>query len=148
MLKQVLFSLIVVLFSHCNFQQGTTKTITDSITRVEMNLSAFGVEADDFPSIVAHIDFVSGSSRCEKTYYNPAFKSSTYRLSGEEMKKVLQLLEAADFNQLKNEYSVSKSDQPASTTTVYFGKRAFVIKDYGLKGAYPLQELYKIVYRF
>ncbi|HWI91060.1 MAG TPA: hypothetical protein VNT20_07285 [Flavisolibacter sp.] len=113
-----------------------------------MKLSAFGVEADDFPSIEAHIDFLNDSSRCEKTYYNPAFKPSTYRLISTEIKKVLRLLRMTDINKLKTEYSVSKTDQPTSTTTIYFGQRTFVVNDYGLAGDYPLQELYKIVYKY
>ena len=151
MLRSFLFSLIVALsFSNCRSQQDTTKTTSssDSITRVEMNLSAFGVESDNFPSITAHIDFLKDSSSCEKTYYNPAFKSSTYRLSSAEIKKVFQLLKSSDLEKLKSEYSVSKTDQPASTTTIYAGSRTFMIKDYGLEGDYPLKELYKIVYKY
>jgi len=113
-----------------------------------MNLSAFGVEADDFPSIEAHIDFLNDSSRCEKTYYNPAYKPSTYRLTSTEIKNALQLLRVTDFNKLKTEYSVSKTDQPTSTTTIYFGQKKVIIKDYGLEGDYPLRELYKIVYKY
>ena len=113
-----------------------------------MNLSAFGVEADDFPSIVVQIDFLNDSSRCEKTYYNPAFKPSTYRLSNTEIKKILELLEVANFDTLKSEYKVSKTDQPTSTTKIYIGQKTYVIKDYGLEGDYPLKELYNIVYKF
>jgi hypothetical protein len=149
MLRKLFFFLIVAtLFCNCSSQQDTTKTITDSITRLDMNLSAFGVEADAFPSIEAHIDFLNDSSRCEKTYYDPAFKPSMYRLTSTEIKKVFQLIRATDLNKLKTEYSVSKTDQPTSTTTIYFGQRIFVIKDYGLEGDDPLQELYKIVYKY
>jgi hypothetical protein len=135
MLRKLFFFLIVVTsFCNCSSQQDTNKTITYSITRVEMKLSAFGVEADDFPSIEAHIDFLNDSSRCEKTYYNPAFKPSTNRLISTEIKKVLRLLRMTDINKLKIEYSVSKTDQPTSTTTIYFGQRTFVVNDYGLAG--------------
>jgi predicted RNA-binding protein with PUA-like domain len=113
-----------------------------------MSLSAFGVESDNFPSIEGYIDFVKDSSTCEKTYYNPAFKPSTYRLSTTEIKKVLQLLKASDLEKLKLEYKVSKTDQPTSTTTIYAGQRIFVIKDYGLEGDPPLTDLYKIVYKY
>jgi hypothetical protein len=148
MLRKLFFFLIVAAsFYNCRSQQYTTKTIPDSITRLEMNLSAFGVEADNFPSIKAHIDFLNDSSSCEKTYYNATFKPSTYRLTSTEIKKVLQLLRATDFNKLKTEYSVSKTDQPNSITIIYLGQKTFTIKDYGLEGDYPLQELYKIVYK-
>jgi len=149
MLRKLFFFLIIATsFCNCSSQQDTTKPITDSITRLEMNLNAFGVEADNFPSIEAHIDFLNNSSRCEKTYYNPAFKPSTYKLTSTEIKKVLQLLRATDFTKLKTEYSVSKTDQPTSTITIHLGQRTFIIKDYGLEGEYPLQELYKIVYKY
>ena len=49
---------------------------------------------------------------------------------------------------LKKEYKVTMPDQPSSTTVIYTTKQKFVIKDYGLEGEYPLQELYKIVYKF
>jgi hypothetical protein len=112
-----------------------------------MNLSAFGVESDNFPSIAAYIDFVNDSSNCQKTYYNPAFKPSTYKLSTTEIEKVLQLLKASDLGKLKTEYSVSKTDQPTSTTTIYAGQRKFTVKDYGLEGEQPLKQLYKLVYK-
>jgi hypothetical protein len=149
MLRQLfIFFLVATSFWKCSSQQDTTNTTKDSITRLEMNLSAFGVEADDFPSIEAHIDFLNDSSRCEKTYYNPAYKPSTYRLTSTEIKNALQLLRVTDFNKLKTEYSVSKTDQPTSTTTIYFGQKKVIIKDYGLEGDYPLRELYKIVYKY
>jgi hypothetical protein len=149
MLRKLFFFLIVTTsFYNCRSQRDTTNTITDSITRLEMNLSAFGVEADNFPSIKAHIDFLNDSNRCEKIYYNPSFKPSTYRLTSTEIKKVLHLLKATDFNKLKTEYSVSKTDQPNSITTIYLRQKTFTIKDYGLEGDYLLQELYKIVYKY
>ena len=113
-----------------------------------MNLSAFGVESDNFPSIEVYIDFAKDSSNCSKSYYNPAFKPSTYRLSASEIKKVLQLLKASDLIKLRSEYTISKTDQPTSTTKIYAGHSTFVIKDYGLVAEYPLQELYKIAYRY
>ena len=152
MLRLLILSLIVVQnFIFCSPSQdsATTRSIlADSITKIEMNLSAFGVESDNFPSIEAYIDFVQDSSNCVKSYYNPDFKRSSYNLSSIEMKKVLELLRNSDFGKLKNEYKVSKTDQPTSTTVIYTGNRKFVIKDYGLEGEYPLKELYKIVYKF
>jgi hypothetical protein len=146
-----LLLLITLSFNFCSTSQGSSsevQPITDSVTKVEMNLSAFGVESDNFPSIAVYIDFVKDSSNCEKSYYNPAYKGSTYTLSAVEMKKVLELLQDSDINKLKPEYRVSKSDQPTSTTTIYLGQRKIVVKDYGLEGEHPLQELYKLVYKF
>lgn len=118
------------------------------VSKIEMNLSAFGVESDDFPSINAYIDFEHDSSNCLKSYYNPYYKPSSYKLSAEEIKKVLVLLQTVDLIRLKKEYRVNKTDQPTSTTAIYSDDKVFVIKDYGLEGGYPLQELYRIVYKF
>ena len=126
----------------------TSKKDSESIVKIEMNLSTFGVESDDFPSIDAVIDFSKYTSVCVKSYYNPVNKGSTYSLTKTEMKDVLDLLKISDVQKLKAEYKVSWTDQPNSTTTIYTTKTKYVIKDYGLEGEYPLKELYKIVYKF
>lgn len=151
MQRQFLFLLTaVLLFSFCSSTNDTAirPILTDSITRIEMHLSAFGVESDDFPSIDCFIDFTGDSSKCDKWFYNPAHKSSTYKLSNLAIAEVLKLLHSSDLENLKTEYRVSKTDQPTSITTIYAGQRKFTIKDYGLEGEYPLQDLYKIVYKF
>ncbi len=152
MQKQLIILLLTaVTFSFCNTaptKENAAEQFTEGpVLKVEMNLSAFGVESDDFPSIAAYIDFMRDSSCCAKSYYNPAYKGSVYHLSGDEIKKVLALLQNADLEKLKTEYTVNLSDQPTSTITIYTAKRKFIIKDYGLQGEYPLQELYKIVYK-
>jgi len=121
---------------------------SSNITRVEMNLSAFGVESDSFPSIDVHIDFVKDSNSCYKSYYNPAIKSSTYKLSSDEVASVFKLLNQTDWSTFKPEYRVNSYDLPTSTITIHRNDTTFVIKDYGLNGDYPLKELYKIVYKF
>ena len=140
---------IFVTFGFCRSPQDKTtrQTFADTITRVEMNLSAFGVESDHFPSIDVLIDFINDSSICKKSYYNPAFKPSTYKLSNAELKNVLQLLRASDLNKLKTDYKIASTDQPTSTTKIYTTQKTYVIKDYGLEGDYPLKELYKLVYK-
>lgn len=41
------------------------------------------------------------------------------------------------------------SDQPSSTMKIYtVSGEVFSIRDYGLKGDAPLQEIYKVVYKF
>jgi hypothetical protein len=143
---------LAISLTFCFFGSPQDKTIrriaTDSFTKVEMNLSAFGVESDNFPSIEVLIDFTNDSSFCKKSYYNPAFKPSTYKLSNAELKKVLHLLQTSDLDKLKSAYKVPKSDQPTSVTTIYKGQKKYVINDYGLEGDYPLQDLYKIVYKY
>ena len=113
-----------------------------------MNLSAFGVESDDFPSIDVTIDFSKGTSNCRKSFYNPAYKDSTYCLTKNEMQGILKLLKIEDLEKLEKEYKVGMTDQPSSKTIIYTSKTKFVINDYGLKGEYPLQELYKTVYKY
>ena len=120
----------------------------DSILKIEMHLSAFGVESDDFPSIDVNIDFINDTSRCHKWYYNPANKSSIYSLTQNEMNSILNLLKVSDLKQLKEKYSVKMTDQPNSKTVIYTGKTKFTIEDYGLEGEYPLRDLYKIVYNY
>ena len=112
-----------------------------------MHLSAHGVESDNFPSIDAFVDFTKGSSNCAKSYYNTAFKGSSYKLSNEEINKILLLLQSSDLYKLKKEYKVSKTDQPTSTLIIYSNQQIFTIKDYGLEGDYPLQNLYKTIYK-
>lgn len=113
-----------------------------------MELSAFGVESDEFPSISVVIDFTNNTSRCEKSFYNPAFKNSTYSLSKSEMVAIKKLLSIFALDKLKTEYSCDMSDQPNSVTKIFTTKKTFVIKDYGLKGEDPLKELYSIVYKY
>jgi hypothetical protein len=81
-----------------------------SILKVDMHLSAFGVESDDFPSIDASIDFLHNSNVCTKTYYNPAYEASTYHLSHGEVGQLLALLQRVDFGCLKKRYRVFKTD--------------------------------------
>ena len=143
-------ALIITGFNSCCFgQSNNTNKIPakDSIVKIEMNLSAFGVESDDFPSIEVYIDLNNDSSICNRSFFNPAYKNSTYFLSKDEIKKITTILMETDLEKLKKEYTVQASDQPSSTTTIYTPGKTFVIKDYGLKGDYPLQALYKIVYK-
>jgi hypothetical protein len=58
------------------------------------------------------------------------------------------LLNISDLEKLKNKYTIQATDQPSSTLIIYTNKRNFKIEDYGLIGDYPLQELYKRVYKF
>jgi hypothetical protein len=119
-----------------------------AITKLEMHLSAFGVESDNFPSIDATIDFVTQKTTCHRWYYNPAFKDSTYALSPQAMDTLYHLLASTDFAKLKGLYETPMTDQPTSTTIIIRpNKDTVTIKDYGLIGEYPLQKMYKIVYR-
>lgn len=129
--------------------QGQTTTATaDHLVRIEMHLSAFGVESDNFPSIHAELDFSADTSLCVKSFYNPAYPGSTYRLTEAEMDAILALLRLEDLERLQPAYHVDWPDQPRSTTTIYTTTKVFTIEDYGLKGDAPLKDLYRIVYRY
>jgi hypothetical protein len=118
------------------------------ISKIKMNLDAFAVESDNFPSIRGVIDFDADSSYFEKSYYYPAIKGTVYKLTHNEIEEVLSLLQNANLANLKQEYRVKKTDQPVSTITIFIGEKELVISDYGLEGEYPLPELYKLCYKF
>ena len=145
----ILASLIVCVFACSNEQKRTIAhdNSIDSVTKIEMKLSAFGVESDDYPSIDVMIDFSKDTSICIRSFYNPANKGSTYSLTKSEMAAVSSLLNITDLKSLKEKYTVDKTDEPRSKTTIYTTEGTFIIDDYGLEGEYPLQKLYKIVYR-
>ncbi|WP_143065380.1 hypothetical protein [Mucilaginibacter sp. OK283] len=110
-------------------------------------MSNFGVESEWYPSIHCLINLANNSSSCKKIYDNPKYKDSTYSLSKNEMQQIDRILEHTDLKKLKNKYSVSAPDQPKSTITFYTNTGKIVIEDYGLQGEYPLQDLYKIIYK-
>ncbi len=112
-----------------------------------MNLSAFGVESDDFPSVSAIIDFKTKFSLCKKTYFTPALEPSTYTLTEEEIDTIASLLESTDLRELSNRYKMSATDMPTSTTTIFLGDAKFEIEDYGLMAPEPIQKIYKIIYK-
>lgn len=143
----LLLSLALVSFSSDHSSLGVSQKKARDILRVDMHLSALGVESDDFPSIDASIDFAHNSNVCTKTYYNPAYKGSAYHLSGGEVRQLLVLLQKADFEILKKRYRVSKTDQPTSTIIVHTDSKTYSIEDYGLEGDYPLQKMYSLVYK-
>jgi hypothetical protein len=146
-MKTNLYILTFVIFGFYCCSDRPDKT-ADRIVKIEMNLSAFGVESDDFPSIEAKIDFLKDTGICIKSYDNPLYKSSTYSLTKSELQAILRLLDISKLEKLKKEYKVGKTDQPRSTTKIYLTEKVFVVEDYGLAGDSPLQELYKIVYKY
>ena len=119
----------------------------DSVVKIEMKLSAFGVESDDFPSIDVVIDFTTNTSHCHKWNDDPKYKDSIYSFSDAELKGIFKLLQKANLNSLKNDYRRGESDQPTSTTIIYTRMRTYKVVDYGLIGDYPLTELYRLVYK-
>lgn len=152
MKKLHLLCSLILLLGISNIARGQAvdvneKVKTDSIIRIDMNLSAFGVESDSFPSIKVKIDFYKEYSICKKSFTNPSIKGSTYRLTEQQMADILSLLKISDLEILKESYSSNWTDQPSSKTVIHTRLKNYVINDYGLKAPSPLQELYKIVYR-
>ena len=121
----------------------------DRVDKIEMKLSAFGVESDGFPNIEAVIDLRKDTSYCRVSYFDPKYKSRVYRLQRTEMDSIRFLISNFDIRQLHADYRVSKTDQPTSTVVLYLGGNSekIEISDYGLEGPSPLPELYRIVYK-
>ena len=121
--------------------------IGNSITRVQMDLSSFGVESESFPSIHANIDLISDTGYCTKIYDSSKYKDSAYALTASEIQQINKLIEHVNLESFKKHYTTDKSDQPKSTIIIYANNKKYVIEDYGLVGENPLQDLYKIVYK-
>jgi hypothetical protein len=111
--------IISIFFIYTSCSQRVT-----NVSKIEMDLSSYGVESDDYPTIHVFINLSTDSSFCQKLYYSPGHSDSTYSLSKGEI------------------------DQPTSTIKFYINNTTIITKDYGLKGDYPLQELYRIAYKF
>ena len=150
-----LLLIMLIFLASCNTgiknepkkNQANPRNIKDSIIRIHMKLSAFGVESNYVPNIDADIDFINNSSTCKKSYYNPALKDSLYTLNKDEMKYIAGILNDSILDKLKKEYKAPKSDQPTSTVIITTKMKTYTIVDYGLVGDYPMPELYRIVYK-
>lgn len=120
----------------------------ETVDKIEMKLSAIGVESGGFPNIDAVIDLGSDTSYCKVSYYDPGFRDTSYRLTKSDMDSVRNLVAHYDIRTLKNEYRVSGTDQPTSTTIFYLKEGSIRVLDYGvIDGDFPLKELYRMVYK-
>jgi len=136
-------ALFLIIAAASSYQPKPPK----NIRALKMELSAFGVESDDLPSIACSIDFTNDSSYCKATFYNPQKKPYSYRILPAEMRTVLQKLEQVSLDKLKTEYRVSRTDQPSSVMTIYAADKEYTIKDYGLNAEQPMPDIYNIVYK-
>lgn len=144
-------SIIIISCTNAPNVKGTGNESIDtkeSILKIEMNLSAFGVEADHIPNITAIVDFDKGTSFCDKSFYNPAYQDSSYELTSVEMSVILALLESADLKKLKTHYSIDITDQLSAKTVIFTTESNYTINDYGLVADEPLQTLYDVVYKY
>jgi len=112
-----------------------------------MDLSAVGVESDDLPSIHAIIDLAADSAYCTKSYYSPKYKDFSYSLTKDEIRSAYNIIKHVNLDRLKKNYTTDRTDQAKSTVTIYSDNKKFIFEDYGLVAKYPLQDLYKIVYK-
>ncbi len=112
-----------------------------------MRLSAVGEEPAGFPGIDAMIDLKNDTSLCEVSYFDPRLRDTTYRLTKADMDSIRYFVSQLDTGKIKREYTVSMSDQPISTTVFYCTGEPITITDYGMKGDFPLNELYRLVYK-
>lgn len=146
--KRKLSALIILIFLFGNPQIGKAQRLTDSsVNKIEMILSAFGVESDGFPNIQATIDLKKDTSICNVSYYDPKFKDTSYRLDKKDIDYIKSLLNKYDVKRLQRNYTVSKTDQPTSITIFYLSDEKIEIKDYGLVEELPLKRLYDLVYK-
>jgi hypothetical protein len=120
---------------------------TGTVSKIEMNLSAFGVESDGAPNIRAIVDIKNDTSYCNVSYYDPRFRAFTYRLTKTDMDSIRSLIARCDIRKLKKEYTVASTDQPSSITIFYLPGDSVRISDYGCEGPSPLHELYLLVYK-
>jgi hypothetical protein len=132
-------------------QTITTQTIVEknnnSINKIQIFLSAFGVESDGFPEIYATIDLQNDTSLCSVSYYDPHFHDTTYRLSSFDMLGIKNILDSCDIKKLQTNYKVDYTDQPTATSIFFFNNQEIKISDYGLRGDCPLTKLYDIVFK-
>ena len=144
---RILLFILSISFCYCsNTNHFESNPEQLKILKLEMFLNAFGVESDGFPTINAKIDFVSDSSLCEVSYYEPWLKTKQYSFSKQELDTLRTLLTNTGLKRIKKEYSEGPTDQPTSISTIYTMQDTFRIKDYGLQAEFPMTELYRIVY--
>lgn len=146
LVRFILFSSLFLIGQSCKVRP-LKQANPDIVKRIELRLSAFGVESDGFPSINAIVDLQSDTSYCIVSYYDPKFRDTTYRLTKATMDSIRYFVAHGDINMLKRKYTVSMTDQPTSTTIFYFSDKEIAISDYGLEGPFPLKELYGLVYK-
>jgi hypothetical protein len=140
--------LIALLFISLVTIGCSSKPDTEKVLRVNGHLNAFGVENDHAPTIDVNVDFVTNKAAAQRAYYNPAVKASVYTLQAAEISKLKEIIEQADLSKLKQDYRITKTNQPASLITIVTDKKTYTIGDYGLEGEAPLPEIYKIIYKY
>jgi Domain of unknown function (DUF6438) len=100
------------------------------------------------PRINISIDAKTFSNTCSKTMFAPnGRKLSTGRLSQNEIREMVSLLNYSNFTELNESYEVGCTDLPTTTLIItYDGGKTKTIRDYGSSGNFTLTEIYKIAY--
>jgi hypothetical protein len=138
---------MIFIYSGCHFSASRPEASTRRFLRLEMQLSAFGVEADHFPNADAYIDFLKDSSKIKMSCYNPKHKDSSYSLTTAEIGQTREMLEKTDFSKLRNEYPAATVDMPTCRIKIFTDKDSISIIDHGAVADRPLPGLYEIVFK-
>lgn len=143
-------SILLCLFICMQTVMAQTNAVKNNtnINKVQIFLSAFGVESDGFPNIDAIIDLQNDTNICRASYYDPHFHDTTYRLSSSDMLAIKNILDSCDIKQLQTNYKIDFSDAPTATSVFFLNNEEIKISDYGLRGDCPLTKLYDIIFKF
>ena len=144
-----LVTVLCMLFLNCNRCDAQKLHSFDTAFTLQMDLSAFGVESDDFPNINAFIDFLADTGFAFRSYFDyKKHPSTTFHFSKSEIQEIRDLLQKEDLSKLHEEYSFDEcTDLPKSVTIINSSSQTYTVNDYGLIGDPPLQGLYDAVYR-
>ncbi len=147
-MKRITTYYLVILLLMLSCSNHSAKNSQGQLLKIEAALSAFGVESDHFPNITGIVDFSADSSYFYKSYYNPAYKASSYVLSRETIDSLHILINLANFSKLDTLYEPKALDLPASTLTFVWNTRKYKIVDNGLQGAPVLEKIYRLIYKY
>jgi hypothetical protein len=142
---KLVFYLSFLLVTSCTIRSKEVRKA--KLLKMEVHLSAFAVESDHFPDINGFVDFTSDSSYFYKSYYNPAYKASTYSLSSEAFDSLRILISQTSFSRIDTLYKFPALDMPSSTITFVWDDKKFKTEDYGLRGAPELEKIYRLIYK-
>lgn len=146
-LYRIILSICFLIIFQISHAQKASQGNQEGVIRIEMDLSAYGVESRGFPTIKAVIDLYHDSRLCKVSYYEPELHDTAYKLTKPVMDSIRYLVNNCDLKKLKKNYSIDYTDQPTSTTIFYLKDEQITITDYGLEGDQPLRALYKFVYQ-
>ncbi len=142
-------SVVVLTTAHARTPKAAGN---DTIVKLEMHLSAMGVESEGFPNVDVVIDLKADTGNGSKWYFEPFFQPEKYSFSKADIKKVLGMIDTADLDRIKRERVTTRrtaTDQPTATTIItYTSGRKLVLDDYGMVCTGPMRDIYLLVFRY